>query len=373
MSYTAATLIFNILLISSSVITVVFWWKKSRTLRVCFIAACFFLFYYRHIEEPLLWNGSDLALRLVLIVQIVFGFCIYIALWMMLFIIVRSVFSVFLPKIKKNDSWYNFLSTVLVMILALFTTASSILETYSKPQIVTYQVHMGSDFLPFRIAVIADLHLRKYMSESIVARSVSTAMSMTPDLILLLGDNIDAPQQVIENLPVTKKLRDLHAPLGVYAVTGNNDLQWKITGKEALKFYDRLGIHLLEDEKITLPNGVDLIARNDRVAEPARKTLKQWNTVRDKSKLTIYLDHQPTEIHQHVAYGNRLLIAGHTHGGQFFPMSYFYDWFYSNPGGMYQEGDMVSIVSRGVGFSKAPIRLGVKPEIVIIEVIPVKE
>ncbi len=362
---------FVLFLCACLLVTVFYWWKKSLFLRIFFIAACFFFFYYQYIEDFLVWNGSELTLGLSLIVQILLGFCIYTVLYMMVFTILRYFMVVFWPEMKDRGSWHNFICTVLVIVLSACTTVISVIYAYSRPQIVTYKISMGRDFLPFRIAVIADLHLRKYTSELITTQAVTEAMSVQPDLILLLGDNIDAPQRVIQDLPVLAKLDELQAPLGVYAVTGNNDLQWNFTREAAHKFYRKYNIRLLEDEQVTLPNGVTLIGRDEKTKRPARKDLKYWKYHEKGEKLIIYLDHQPSELDRHATYGERLIISGHTHGGQFFPLNQIYQWLFINAGGIStKQTGVISVVSRGVGFSRAPIRLGVKPEIVVLEITP---
>ncbi len=362
---------FILFLCACLLVTVFYWWKRSLFLRIFFIAACFFVLYYQYIEDLLIWNGSELALGLSLIVQILLGFSIYTVLYMISFSFLRYFMVVFWPEMKDHSSWHNFICTVLVILLSACTTVISIIYAYSRPEIVTYKISMGKDFLPFRVVVIADLHLRKYTSELITTKTVAEAMSVEPDLILLLGDNFDAPQKVIQDLPVLAKLDELKAPLGVYAVTGNNDLQWNFTREAAHKFYRKYNIRLLEDEQVILPNGVTLIGRDEKIKKPPRKNLKYWKSHEQGEKLIIYLDHQPSELDRHASYGNRLIISGHTHGGQFFPLNYIYRWLFINSGGIStKQTGVISVVSRGVGFSRAPIRLGVKPEIVVLEITP---
>lgn len=366
------TLIAFVLFLCACLLTSIFyWWQKSLFLRIFFTAGCFFILYYHYIEELLVWRGTDLTLSLSLIVQILLGFSVYTVLYMVLFSILRYFLVVFLPEMKDRASWHNFICTTLVIILSVCTTVFSIICAYEKPQITTYKISMGKGFLPFRIAVIADLHLRKYTSEIIMTQAVTTAMSIRPDLILLLGDNVDAPQKVIQNMPALAKLEYLQAPLGIFAVTGNNDLQWNFSGDSARKFYRQYNIHLLEDEQVVLANGVTLIGRDDRTQVPPRRDLKYWKDREQGEKLIIYLDHQPSELNKHAEYGNRLIISGHTHGGQFFPLNYLYRWLFTNFGGIStKQKGVISVVSRGVGFSRSPIRLGVKPEIVVLEITP---
>lgn len=372
LSYVNTKILINTILFTFSLLVVVFWWKKSHLLRVLLITTWFFFVYYRHIEEFLLRHAGSLGLRLSLFVQILLGLCIYILLYAILFSIVSFILSIFLQKDRQDKSWHNFFLVLFIMLFAVGTTIVSMFAAYSKPRIMTYEVRMGQDFLPFRIAIIADLHLRKYMSESIATRAIRATMSVQPDLVLLAGDNMDAPKHVIESMSIKEKLKDLQAPLGVYVISGNNDYEWGFVGSPARRFYNKLNMHLLEDQQVTLSNGVTLIGRDDRTGTPERKTLEEWGKKEKGKKLTIYLEHQPVDLHRHEFHRDRIIVSGHTHGGQFFPLNHFYAWFHKEKIGVKQTTNIVSVVSPGVGFSKAPIRLGVNPEIIVLEVRPAK-
>ncbi|MGL4524256.1 MAG: metallophosphoesterase [Spirochaetia bacterium] len=359
-----------------TLMTSFFWWKRSPSLRRILIATWFVLFYYDSLERLLLWHGSDMSLLGAFFLQLALGLCVYIVLYMMLFVVIEFFLAIFWPKDKagpKGRRHKTILSTSLLYFLAIFSTILSVSTAYSQPKIVQYKVNAGEAFAPFKIVILADLHLRKYASETILSHALEMTMHLKPDLILFLGDNVDAPLDVIESMPIIRKIEQLYAPLGVYAVTGNNEGYWNFLGEPAKKFYADMQVTLLEDEQIILRNGVKLIGRADKSASPYRAQLKKWparGTEEHQDRLVIYMDHQPTDFSKHKEQATELLISGHTHGGQFFPLNYFFAWFYQTIGGVQEDGEFISVASRGLGFSRAPIRLGVRPEIVLLEVSP---
>lgn len=90
---------------------------------------------------------------------------------------------------------------------------------------------------------------------------------------------------------------------------------------------------------------------------------------------TILLAHQPWAAHQALKEYQDidLILSGHTHGGQFFPMHipiYFYNPFFS---GLYKEKETFVYVSSGTYFYSVPLRIGSTPEITVVTLTHVKQ
>jgi predicted MPP superfamily phosphohydrolase len=233
------------------------------------------------------------------------------------------------------------------------------------------------------ITVVADLHAGgPNMGVERVRQVVDAANELGSDLTVVLGDFFATHHFVTERVPHpvwAAELARLHAPLGVYSILGNHDWWYDIDGvRRAL---DKVRLPLMQNDAILLgPPGRRfwLAGLGDQIAYrlgPSRfkgvddlpSTLARIRT----DDPVILIAHEPdifTEVPERVA----LTIAGHTHGGQirlpFVPAV----WAPSAYGARFAYGHIVEsgrnmIVSGGLGCSMVPLRFGVPPEIVRIE------
>ena len=233
------------------------------------------------------------------------------------------------------------------------------------------------------IAVIADLHAAgPNMGVARVREVVDAANAQGCDLIVLLGDFFATHRfvtEVVEPPVWAAELARLRAPLGVHAIYGNHDWWHDIEGvRQALR---KVGIPAMENDAVRLgPQGSRfwLAGLGDQIAYwlgPSRfrgvddlpGTLKQVDT----DDPVVLLVHEPdifTEVPDRVS----LTLAGHTHGGQIRLPFVEPFWAPSQYGARFAYGHIVEtgrhmVVSGGLGCSKVPMRLGVPPEIVRID------
>jgi len=246
--------------------------------------------------------------------------------------------------------------------------------------------------LPLRIVALADIHAcSPWMMPERVADIVRRANALEPDVIVLLGDYVSGIRWA-EKVPDTvwaAELGKLRAPLGVHAVLGNHD--WDedhealrrgtvpIAAGEALS---AAGIPVYHNEVVALDAGgrrLWLAGLGDqRTLPPLEKgglyrglddlpaTLAQ---ITDDAPV-ILLAHEP-DIFPDVPERVALTLSGHTHGGQVklfgrtpvVPSRYGSRYVY----GHIHEAGRDLIVSGGLGYSFLPIRFGVPPEIVVVE------
>lgn len=247
--------------------------------------------------------------------------------------------------------------------------------------------------LTLRIVVLTDIHAcEPWMSPAHIARIVETANGLGGDLIVLLGDYVsDLPYvtRYVEADEWAPLLGRLRAPLGVHAVLGNHDwwgdpeAQRRGAGPtlagEALR---ASRITVLENDVVPLTvrgRTVWLAGLGDQIAflspsqgsggRPGVDDLPATMAKIPQGAPAILLAHEP-DIFPHVSDRIALTLSGHTHGGQinlwgwvpFVPSRYGSRYAY---GHIREHADLV--VSGGLGMSGAPIRLGMPPEIVVVE------
>ncbi|MHB2206015.1 metallophosphoesterase [Methylobacterium sp. CM6257] len=243
--------------------------------------------------------------------------------------------------------------------------------------------------LRLRVAVLADFHVcEPFMPFDRVAEIVDAANALKPDLILLLGD-YPAGRIAWRKLPLTqfaRMMEDLKAPLGTHAILGNHDwwddaaVQTSRRGSPVVKrLLEARGIPVMENEAVRLvkdgrPFWIAGLADQQPymgswMSFSYANVPRTLNAVTDSAPV-ILMAHEP-DIFMTVPDRVSLTLAGHTHGGQV-------RLFGRSPairkvrGNDYSYGHIVQdgrhmIISGGFGMSRIPVRLGVPPEIVLLE------
>jgi predicted MPP superfamily phosphohydrolase len=223
---------------------------------------------------------------------------------------------------------------------------------------------------PLKIAAASDLHLCALVPASRLRRIVGLIQSLQPDLILFPGDVVD------EDLTRNPRgenfralLQSLHAPLGVYAVTGNHE--WISGVGASVAWMESCGITVLRDQAMDL--GPCVLAGREDAAGPrfgagAGVPLAEILRHMPRDKPIITLDHQPVRIDEAVDAGVDLLLCGHTHHGQFWPFQWITRRLFKVSHGTRRLGTTLVDVSCGAGAWGPQVRTSSRSEIVCITV-----
>jgi predicted MPP superfamily phosphohydrolase len=240
------------------------------------------------------------------------------------------------------------------------------------PQVVRYRLALPGLSAPLRIVQLSDSHASAIdMRPARLARVVGQINALHPDLILLTGDYVSGnPDRwtLAETRAALAPFHALHAPLGVFAVLGNHD----DPDKTLLALADG-PVRLLIGERVDAGPvqivGVDDIARGSPAVEAMRHAIGKA----PPGKPILVIVHRPTFI-AWLDPRPVLMIAGHTHGGQFkLPIvgAWSADAFYAaHQRGVFREGPHRLLVSSGLGTTNLPMRIGVPPEIVELTLVP---
>ena len=225
-----------------------------------------------------------------------------------------------------------------------------------------------------RIVQLTDIHHGPWLSLDAVAHAVEMANAAQPDVIVLTGDYVHRSPQYIA--PCYQALSRLRAPLGVYSVFGNHD-QWEDPDlKTSRRLLRAAGIVDLTnahqwlgrgEQRLCLAGVADMITQEPDLPR-ALEGLPQDATV-------ILLTHSPDfaeEVHDPRV---KLVLAGHTHGGQVvlpllgppvIPSEY--DHKYAS--GLVQADGKQVYISRGLGKATLPFRFRCPPEITVLTLQP---
>lgn len=239
---------------------------------------------------------------------------------------------------------------------------------------------------PLKIAVISDLHVGPYKGSAWVQRVVQRVNAQLPDLVLIAGDFLfDGEGDVADLAP----LRDLRASMGVFAVTGNHDAGnfLRLSG-EKYEGVDRtndltvalqdLGIDVLRNNhrEVRMMDGSMVIAGVDDIWQQESDLQRALRGIAPSAPV-ILLSHHPDIILDPASRRASLIVAGHTHGGQFrLP---FYGPIPRLPtliGRAYDQGIFALdpthtlAITRGAGETLARARLFAWPEILLLDITP---
>jgi predicted MPP superfamily phosphohydrolase len=217
-------------------------------------------------------------------------------------------------------------------------------------------------------ALVSDLHLGHVRNGRFVRRVVNQLLALQNDIVFVAGDLYDGVAGDFEKL--ARPWADLvaspkAAALGVYYIAGNHEEFYR--NAEYLPPLVRAGIQVLNNEKVEV-DGLQLIGVHYRDAVNAdqyRSILR--NMKLDRGRASVLLLHAPVRLPISEEEGISLQLSGHTHGGQFFPWTLIAQRVWSKfIHGLQRFGTLQVYTTYGTGTWGPPLRLGTRPEIVLI-------
>jgi predicted MPP superfamily phosphohydrolase len=301
------------------------------------------------------------------------GAMVYFLLALLLIDFARLVnhFLPFFPKVFYADYEKTKLVALLIIggivsltVLAAFINAKS--PVIKRLDLTIHKKVEGSKTL--KIAMASDIHLGTLVGKRGASRLVSMLNGLHPDIILLAGDLVDEDLKPVIRRNLGETLKNLKAPLGVYAITGNHEY---IGGAaEAVAYLTAHNIKFLSDTIELIDNRFYLAGREDRdkprfTGKP-RKPLEEILKGANPAYPLILMDHQPFQLSKPQELGVDLQLSGHTHHGQLWPFNYITNAIYELSWGYLKKGNTNYYVSCGYGTWGPPLRLGNRPEVVSI-------
>ena len=213
-------------------------------------------------------------------------------------------------------------------------------------------------------ALVSDVHLGHVNGARFMRRIIDQLKRLAPDVIFLTGDLYDGTK--VDAPAVAAPWQDISPPLGSYFVTGNHE-----EFSDPLQYIHAMrgtGVRVLNNEKVDL-DGLQLVG----VQHHDSTNAERFQAILERAELrtgepSILLSHAPHALEVPEQAGVSLQLSGHTHGGQIFPFTWFTRRIFRQyTYGLQQFGKMLVYTTTGAGTWGPPMRVGTRPEIVLIK------
>lgn len=242
-----------------------------------------------------------------------------------------------------------------------------------------YDIETNKALGQLRVIHFADSHVGTTFDGKEFAKYVAQIQAQSPDIVVITGDYVDDDTSRQDMVDACRALGTLKTTYGVYYVFGNHDRGYYgadyrgYNGDDLVAELEKNGVTVLEDETVLLDDRFYIIGRKDRSEEQhgsGRARAAKLVQGLDQDKYMIVLDHQPGEYEELAAAGVDLVLSGHTHGGQFFPVNYVGEWTGVNAKtyGLERRGSTNFIVTSGISDWALWFKTGCKSEYVIIDI-----
>lgn len=261
---------------------------------------------------------------------------------------------------------------------------------YQFHQVKVSLKKLPSNFKGFTIVQLSDIHAGSFNKIKPIEKAIEKINALNPDLIVFTGDLVnDMAEEMDLYKPIFSKLKAKH---GVYSVLGNHDYGDYAFGKESspekeanfkafLEVHKDMGWDLLRNENRRIEVGdqyIDLLGVENFSSNPRFNQmgdLKRTCEGLDPSSCKILMSHDPSHWDFEINKDYKdidLTLAGHTHGFQFGIETKWLKWspsqyIYQQWAGLYQKGEQFIYVNRGFGNLGYPGRVGILPEVTVLE------
>ena len=304
------------------------------------------------------------------------------------FLIIDFLKLLLLPFYRKyRDKVLRFQSLVVFVMVGFFMIYIPVRVIYDYNAVSVRTVEFKKEALPdalenFKIAFISDIQADHYTDEGRLGNFINKVNELEPDLVLIAGDLITTGPKYIELSG--KEVGKLKAKYGVYSCVGDHD-NWAYRND-----YKK---SISEVTNSLMINDVEMIDNNNRMINVDGAEIgitfitNTYVSTIDSAildtlssgcngDLKIFLTHQPRPFLIEAAQKNHfdLFLCGHTHGGQ---LTLVFPFIQLTPTmietkyiqGDFWFGDMLMVVTRGLGMSLAPLRYNSTPEITLINIV----
>lgn len=289
---------------------------------------------------------------------------------------------------SRNIHWVEFALLVVLLVILIFIYG--IVKGKYAYRVIKHTLFfddLPSNFDGFTITQISDVHAGSFKNPTAVQKGINLIKAQNSDLFVFTGDLVNNKAEEIK--PWIDHFKQVKAPYGQFSVLGNHDygdyIPWKNEAEKSAnldqlkQYHKELGYKLLLDEEVTLHKGDQKIVlagvENWGIGFGERGDLNKALAGSETNDFKILLSHDPShweaEVVKHLSKVH-LTLSGHTHGMQFGIEALGIKWSpvkyrYAHWAGITSKNGRFLNINRGFGFLGFSGRIGIWPEITVIE------
>ena len=346
------------------------------------------------------WGYSAIGGKMIFIPESsLFDYLIIFPFWIWMFLVAQSllillplelikllllpIYKKFREKLRRGEAKFVL---ALAIFFIIYIPARALYDYYTVSiRITEYKnASLPDTFNNFKLVLISDIHADEFTNDARLERFVKKINSTNPDLVLIGGDFITSTPNYIET--AATYVGKIKSKYGVYSCVGDHD-NWAYRNdvskslKEITQALQRHNVEMINNEQRTINvNGakISIAFITNTYVEKINET-RFDNVVAGglPGDLKILLVHQPSNFLVEKAKENNfnLLLAGHTHGGQ---VTFLFPFKNLSPTlietkyvrGDFHFGNLLMVVTRGLGMSLVPLRYNSTPEVTVIMINP---
>ena len=300
-------------------------------------------------------------------VVVVLSAMVGVFLYMLMVTLLTDLVNLFVHFQPKTFGLIIAAGTVLISTFGIVNT--------SWPRLKTIDIELPKLTEPVQIAQLSDVHLGHFRGRRNLEKLVRIVNQTDAQMVVITGDMFESFYNLkSETLEPLKKLS-----IPIFFVSGNHDMYVDVDSVKRLM--RNAGVNVLENNMMECCGiqivGLNYMRPDDRTidhmhAGVGRETIENTlpTIALDSTLPSILLHHNPVGAEYAEKAGIGLYLAGHTHGGQLFPVTLLNDRIFNYNRGLYRCGSLQIYTSVGSGTFGPPMRIGTKSEVTLIRLKP---
>ncbi len=283
-----------------------------------------------------------------------------------------------IEKVRKSKFKYNFASMTAVVVTVVYLAVGwALAHTVSA---TCYDVYTDKAVGDLRVVMFGDSHIGSTFDGNGFAEHVKKMQAYKPDIVVIAGDFADDDTSRDDLIKACRALGTLKTTYGVYYAFGNHDKGYysdshrSYTVEDLVRELEKNSVTILQDEVKSIDDRFYIIGRQEaeesRRGKGPRADIDKLVSGLEKDKYKIVINHQPTDYDSESKAGVDLVLSGHTHGGQLFPIGVVSDMFGLNDRvyGHERRRGTDFIVTSGISDWAIGFKTGCYSEFVVIDI-----
>ncbi|MBR0084974.1 MAG: metallophosphoesterase [Lachnospiraceae bacterium] len=275
------------------------------------------------------WLGLFAAM-IPLILLVIYAYidvvnAVVVALNVIVIYILGQIIWNIIKKLIKSDTKRNFGALAAIVFSIIYLSVGWYLAHHVvvTEYYLTTAKDIGAESV--RVVQVSDSHIGATFDGEGFAEHMKTVQELKPDVVVITGDYVDDGTTKEDMIIASEALGRLETTWGVYYIDGNHDRGYFQTRdfsyEEMLEKLEAEGVIILKDDVTLINDSFYIVGRADRT-DLERADMETLTKDLDKSKYMLVLDHQPHDFNAQAAAKVDLVLCGHTHGGQMFPVGW---------------------------------------------------